>query len=43
MRKVLDRDSRAILPLSGKVPATQQAEGKSSAKSHPVSMKAKAK
>lgn len=43
MLKVLDRDSRAILPLSGKAPATQHAEGKSSAKSLPVSMKAKAK
>ena len=26
MLKVLDRDSRAILPLAGQAPATQQAE-----------------
>lgn len=43
MLKVLDRDSRAILPLGGQVPATQQAEDKPSAESIPGSMKAKAK
>jgi hypothetical protein len=37
---VLDRDSRAILPLSGQAPATQQAEEQIPAQSVPVSMKA---
>lgn len=41
MLKVLDRDSRAILPLGGQVPPTQQAEERSHAKSIPVSRKAK--
>lgn len=41
MLKVLDRDSRAILPLGGQAPATQQAEGKPAGKPRPVSMKAK--
>jgi hypothetical protein len=43
MLKVLDRDSRAVLPLGGQAPATQQAEEQVPAKSRPVSMKAKAK
>jgi hypothetical protein len=38
---VLDRDSRAILPLVGQVPATQQAEEQSPAQSISVSMIAK--
>ena len=37
---VLDRDSRAILPLGGQAPATQQAEEQIPAQSIPVSMKA---
>lgn len=41
MLKVLDRDSRAILPLGGQAPATQQAEERSSVKSIPVSRQAK--
>jgi len=41
MLKVLDRDSRAILPLGGRIPTTQQAEERSHAKSRPVSRQAK--
>jgi hypothetical protein len=37
---VLDRDSRAILPLSKQAPATQQAKEQIPAQSIPVSMKA---
>jgi hypothetical protein len=40
MLKVLDRDSRAILPLDGQVPAVQRAEEESPVQSLPVSMKA---
>jgi hypothetical protein len=40
MLKVLDRDSRAILPLDGQAPAVQRAEEESPIQSVPVSMKA---
>jgi hypothetical protein len=39
MLKVLGRDSRAILPLTGRVPSTQQAN-QTRGQSTPVSMKA---
>jgi hypothetical protein len=41
MLKVLDRDSRAILPLGGRIPTIQQAGERSQAKSIPVSRQAK--
>jgi hypothetical protein len=40
MLRVLDRDSRAILPLSGQAPATQQAEESAPAQVIPVVSKA---
>ena len=42
MLRVLDRDSRAILPLSGQAPATQQAEEPAPAQVIPVVSKAEA-